>query len=231
MPVGGRLDRNQKAMGLFDVFKRKQVAEKNSIIPLSHFNSYYLYGFTQDPNNVAADRQRFGELYQLVIGELGGIAINNSFHPYFIINQKGTTVWNAAYVKVYTNENQAEAFKTIRANQAIYTVDLSSLFREVNVWPDTRLTYEENPLFRTYAPFVIPFLVDSDNREIRWDAEIAKGIAEKGHASAYVERVTNALRFFMAAPAFVIGFDEFDEKNPSGLIDNFIKCKHMLSGN
>ena len=217
-------------MGLFDVFKRKQVAESNPVISLSSLTPYYLYGFTQNPNNVAADQQRFGELYQLVIGEVGGIAITNSFHPYFIINTKGTTVWHAAYVKVYTTDNQAEVVKTIRANKAIYTIDLSALFSEVNVWPDTRLTYEENPLFGTYAPFVIPFLVDSENKAIRWDAKIAQGVAQKGHASAYVERVTKALRFFMAEPAFVIGFDEFDEKNPSGLIDNFIKCKPLLTG-
>ncbi|GAB3794867.1 hypothetical protein GCM10028819_09880 [Spirosoma humi] len=214
----------------FDVFKRKQTAGSNPVMSLSSFTPYYLYGFTQNPNNVADDKHLFGELYQLVIGEIGGIAINNSFHPYFIINSKGTTVWNAAYVKVYVNDNQAEVFNAIQTSKAVYTVDLSTLFPEVNVWPDTRLTYEENPLFSTYAPFVIPFLVDSQNKGIRWDAEIAKEVAENGHASAYVERVTKALRFFMAEPAFVIGFDEFDEKNPSGLIDNFIKCKRLLSG-
>ena len=160
-------------MGLSDVFKRIQVAQSSPILSLSGFTSYYLYGFTQNPNHAAPDQQSFGELYQ---------------------------------------------------------VDLSTLFGEVNVWPDTRLTYDENPLFSTYAPFVIPFLVDSENRGIRWDAEITQGVAQTGHASAYVERVTKALRFFMAEPAFVIGFDEFDEKNPSGLIDNFIKCKQWLSG-
>ena len=73
-------------------------------------------------------------------------------------------------------------------------------------------------------------MYDAD-KVARWDYEIAKGVAEKGHASEYVERVTNAIRFFMPEPAFIMGFDEFDEKNPSGLIDNFINCKQMLSGN
>jgi hypothetical protein len=217
-------------MGLFDFFKPKPFEGNDAIIALSSLRAYYLYGFTQQPNQVAPDKQLFGELYRLVIGDSGGIAISNSFHPYFIVNPKGTTVWNAAYVMVYTNDSKAEVFDSIRTQKAICTLDLSPLFREVNVWPDTRLTYEENPLFETYSPFVIPFLVDSQDRVPRWDTELAQRVGQQGHATDYVEQVTNAIQFFMAEPAFVIGFDEFDEQNPSDLITNFINCKPMLMG-
>jgi hypothetical protein len=218
-------------MGLFDFFKKNRIAESDNTISLSNFNYYYLYGFTDNPNNVAADKQLFGELYHKVIGDIGGIAINNSFHPYFIVNKKGTTVWSAAYVKMYVNQDHDEAFRNIRVNNAIYTIDAAPMFLEVNVWPDTRLTYDENPLFSRYVPFIIPFLVYNSKQEMRWDYEIAKGVAEKGNASDYVEYINNAIRFFMPEPAFIIGFDEFDETNPSGLIDNFINCKEMFSGN
>lgn len=218
-------------MGLFDLFKPKQVVAPGNPTPLTSFKSYYLYGFTNNPNTVATDKQLVGELYRKVIGDIGGIAITNSFHPYYIVNQKGTTAWNAAYVNVYVNEKQDEFSRNIQTNKAIYMVDMGPIFTEVNVWPDTRLTYEENPLFSRYVPFIIPFLVHNPDKEIRWDYEIAKGIAEKGNASKYVEHITNSIRFFMPEPAFVIGFDEFDETNPSGLIDNFINCKKMFSGN
>ncbi|QMW01094.1 hypothetical protein [Spirosoma foliorum] len=114
------------------------------------------------------------ELYRKVIGDIGGIAITNSFHPYYIVNQKGTTVWNAAYVNVYINEKQDEFSRNIQTNKAIYMVDMGPIFTEINVWPDTRLTYEENPLFSRYVPFIIPFLVYNPDKEIRWDYEIGE---------------------------------------------------------
>ena len=109
-------------------------------------------------------------------------------------------------------------------------MDTSTVFTEINVWPDTRLTYDENPLFSQYVPFVIPFLVKNTDAQPNWDKEINAGIALQGHASNYVNRVTEAIRFFMPEPAFIIGFDEFDEDNPSKLIDSFINCKQMLGG-
>ena len=213
------------------MFKRKQVVQNRDATSLLSYKPCYLYGFTENPNNVAVDKQQFGELYQKVIGNIGGIAINNSFHPYFIVNKKGTTVWNAAYVKIYVNENKGELFERIRTDNAIFTIDTASAFTEVNVWPDTRLTHEENPIFGSYVPFIIPFLVYDTEEEMRWDYEINKGLSEKGHATEYVESITNSIRFFMPEPAFVLGFDEFDEKNPSAMIDNFINCKQMLTGN
>ncbi|MBO0953293.1 hypothetical protein [Fibrella forsythiae] len=179
---------------------------------------------------VTTDHHLVKELYRKVIGEIGGIAISNSFHPYFIVNQKGTSVWQAAYVKAYVDQNREALFNNIRENNAVYTVDTAAIFTEFNLWPDRRLIYEENPLFSTYVPFIIPFLVHKSAKRIRWDQQIEQGVARQGHASDYVESINNSIRFFMPEPAFIIGFDEFDETNPSKLIDNFIKCKSMFSG-
>lgn len=44
----------------------------------------------------------------------------------------------------------------------------------------------------------------------------------------WITKVTAAIKFFMPQPAFIIGFDEFDENNPSGMIDKFINCKSMF---
>ena len=219
-------------MGLFDLFRKKNTDEnsqrKDDRTSLVNFKSYYLYGFTDEPNRVAEDPNLLIKAYRNVIGDMGGIAVSNSFHPYFIVNQKGTTVWQAAYVKLFVNKKKDELFQSIIHNNAVCVVDTAVIFTTMHVWPDTRLTYQENPEFSKYVPFILPFLGYETGKRMRWDDQIKQGIAEKGHASDYVETVTASLRFFMPQPAFVMGFDEFDETNPSALIDNFINCKHLL---
>ena len=225
-------------MRLFDLFKKKEslqdsVSESKMIdtISLSNFKFYYLYGFTDKPNQISSDSKQFDELYKLVIGQqVGGVTITNSYHPYFIVNQKGTTVWAAAYVKLYLNDKKVEIFESIINDNAVYMVDTSPVFKEINVWPDTRLTNDDNPIFSKYVPFIIPFLVTDTDKELNWDKEINLGLSTNGHASEYVETVTRAINFFMPEPAFVIGFDEFDDKNPSGLVDKIVNCKSMFEG-
>ncbi len=221
-------------MGLFDIFKKQNPKETKSDsvaannASLRNFDFYYLYGFTDKPNAVSQDSQKFGELYNLVIGSTGGLAINNSFHPYFIVNTKGTTVWIAAFFEIFQRDNKTKIFNDIETENAIFIVDTSTIFTEINVWPDTRLTYEKNPLFGKFVPFIIPFLVKKTHTQLNWDKEIGAGIKRQGHASDYVNKITEAIRFFMPKPAFIMGFDEFDENNPSKLIDNFINCKQMF---
>lgn len=96
------------------------------------------------------------------------------------------------------------------------------------VWSDTRLTNDENPIFSKYVPFVIPFLVYKLTDQTNWDLEINIEMATKGNASDFVGQITNLTRFIMPEPSFILGFDKFDEKNPSRLIDNFINCKQLL---
>lgn len=220
-------------MGILSLFKKKQPVsittedDAGELPSLSDFKFYYLYGFTDQPNQVSADFDQFSELYKLVIGQIGGVVITNSYHPYFIVNAKGTTVWAAAYIKLYINEKKGEVFNNIITTDAIYGVDTSPILKDRHIWPDTRLTNAENPVFSKYVPFIIPFLVSATTNELNWDKEINSGIS-KGNAADYVEKVTAAIKFFMPQPAFIIGFDEFEENNPSGMIDKFIQCKSMF---
>lgn len=222
-------------MGLFDIFKSKDkpattqqksnTVEKNS---LKNFECYYVYGLTNNPYRQSNDFKSFGELYKNIVGVKGGIAIGSSFHPYQLVNQKGTTVWHAAYVQLYTNNKKDEAFEAIINENELFLVDPSASFNDIMVWPDTRLTNDENPIFSKYVPYVIPFLIYNSPEQTKWDIEIALGMALKGNASEYVGQITNLTRFIMPEPSFVLGFDKFDESNPSKLIDNFINCKQLL---
>jgi hypothetical protein len=222
-------------MGLFDIFKNKdkstaiqpnaQTEKKDS---LTNFECFYLYGLTDVPFRQSKDFAAFGELYKNVIGLKGGIIIGSSFHPYQIVNPKGTTVWHVGYIQLYSSNQKDEAFNAIINENGILLVDPSSAFKSLNVWPDTRLTSDENPIFSKYVPFVIPFLVYGSDNQPKWDAEIHLGMTTKGNASDYVESVTKLTRFLMPEPSFILGFDKFDETNPSQLIDNFINCKKLL---
>lgn len=194
---------------------------------LDRFRFYYLYGFTNQPNQRSADDRSWMELYRLVIGKAGGMIIANSLHPYFIVNPKGLTVWAGAYLQLRVMENSAAMMEGIFNQQSVYLTDTSALFKEMHVWPDSRLSVQENPVFGRYVPFIIPFLVDAEVQEMNWDKEIQQGIATAGHAGPYVERVNEAIRFFMPSPAFVLGFDEFDDAAPSALVDKFVRSENM----
>jgi hypothetical protein len=224
-------------MGLFDIFKSKDKQTPSQQQPqspqpkkdsLTNFESCYLYGLTDNPLRQSSDLKSFEELYRKVIGQKGGIVIGSSFHPYQLVNPKGTTVWHAGYIQLYLNSKKDESFNAIINDNGISLVDPSSAFRELMVWPDTRLTYDENPIFSKYVPFVIPFLVYKSAGQTNWDIEINRGMVTEGNASEYVGQITNLTRFLMPEPSFILGFDNFDETNPSGLIDNFIKCKKLL---
>jgi hypothetical protein len=101
-------------------------------------------------------------------------------------------------------------------------------FAEYNVWPDTRLTTAENPVFSRYIPFVLPFLVRKDPEALRWDAEVAAAADDRERLSWYLDAVKDALRFLQPAPAFLLGFGEFDEQRPEQLIEKFMNCRELL---
>ncbi|WP_162796271.1 hypothetical protein [Pedobacter namyangjuensis] len=222
-------------MGLFDIFKSKarQTATSHTTQTvqndaLANFDCYYIYGLTDNPFRQSNDFKSFGELYKKVIGTKGGIVIGSSFHPYQLVNPKGTSAWQAGYVQLYLNNKKDEAFDAIINDNGLLLVDPSSAFKDIMIWPDTRLTNDENPIFSKYVPFVIPFLVYKPTEELNWDIEIALGMATKGNASDYVGQITNLTRFIMPEPSFILGFDKFDDTNPSRLIDNFMNCKKLL---
>ena len=166
-------------------------------------DSYYLYGLCSQPSQKSDDQEAVLNLYRKVIGDIPGIAIGASLHPYQLVNPKGTTVWQAAYVLNH------ESFKD---DATIFTPRPAG-FDELHVWPDTRLSTDENPIFARYVPFVIPFLASPSSKTLEWDARIT---------GDFVESITQAARFLMPPPGFVLGFDEFDETKPEKLIDRFV---------
>jgi hypothetical protein len=222
-------------MGLFDFFKSKKhsppstsAEQQPGEASLENFQSFYLYGFTNNPSRQSKDIKSWGALYHHVIGIRGGIIPGGSFHPYQLINAKGATAWQASYIQLYANEKRDEAFRSIRTKDAVVWADVTDVYKNLVMWPDTRLSYEENPVFSKYVPFVIPFLSYRTDKPITWDNRIQAEMAAKGHASDYVEQITKLSVFLMPPPSFIVGFDEFDETNPSKLIDNFINCKKLF---
>lgn len=222
-------------MGLFDVFKKNdnKVDKKSKVndsfnYSMTDFDFHYLYGLTNNPFKQSTDVKSFNTLFGKVIGDKGGIIIGSSFHPYQIVNPKGTTIWHAAYVQIYMNEKKEEAFKAISEDKGQLLVNPSNSFKDMMVWSDTRLTYDENPIFGKYVPFIIPFLVYKSENQIQWDVDLAKDIQLNGNASNYVNCITDMTRFLMPEPSFILGFDEFDEQNPTKLIQNFIDCKKLI---
>lgn len=176
------------------------------------FNSYYLYGLCSQPSQESNDQEAVLNLYRKVIGDIPGIAIGASLHPYQLVNPKGTTVWQAAY---------ALHHQSLKEDDAIFTPRPAG-FEELHMWPDTRLSTDENPIFARYVPFVIPFLASPGSETLEWDAKIEENMKLKGNASDFVESITQAARFLMPAPGFVLGFDEFNENKPEKLIDRFV---------
>ena len=218
-------------MGLLDLFKKNKKTTNPSekkTSSLSDFECAYLYGFTNEPLKESMDNEGFQKLYNMVIGNKGGLIINGSFHPYQLVNPKGTTVWHASYVQIFTNDKSQEAFEAILNEDAQFLTSPSSNFKETNIWPDTRLSFEENPGFSKYVPFIIPFMVLKSESNYVWDDKLKSELEAKGNASDYVNSITEAIRFLMPEPAFIIGFDIFEEATPEKLIDNIINCKSLL---
>ncbi len=174
--------------------------------------SYYLYGLCSQPSQKSDDSAAALKLYRKVIGSIPGIAMGASLHPYQLVNLKGTTVWQAAYVLHH------ESFKD---DATIFTPRPAG-FDELHMWPDTRLSTDKHPIFARYVPFVIPFLASPSSKTLEWDLQIEQEMKLKGNASDFVESVTQAIRFLMPPPGFVLGFDEFDETKPEKLIDRFV---------
>ena len=195
---------------------------------LADFACFYLYGLTDNPYRQSTDLAQFGQLYNLVVGEHGGAGLASSFHPYQLVNQAGVTVWYAAYAQLYAQPNRGELFAAMAEEQARFVVAPPASFSEFHVWPDTRLTSPENPVFSHYIPFVLPFLVRKGPAALRWDAELAAAKGDKAAFGRYLDQVNAAIRFVQPAPGFVLGFDEFDEQQPEQLIDRFMSVRDSL---
>jgi hypothetical protein len=199
-----------------------------AIPSLSEFASFYPYGLSPNPYLQSTDLEKFGQLYSLVIGNHGGVSLSSSFHPYQLVSEAGLTVWYTAYAQLYAQPDRAALFEAMTDEQARYVVAPPASFAEFQVWPDTRLTSVVNPVFSHYIPFVLPFLVRKGPAALRWDAEFAAAAGDPVRIQPYLEAVTEAIRFVQPAPAFVLGFGEFDEQQPEQLIEKFMSCRDLL---
>ena len=195
---------------------------------LADFASFYLYGLTNEPYRQSADLTKFGALYNLVIGQHGGLSVASTFHPYQLVNPAGLTGWYAAYAQFYAQPNRFELFAEMTLEKAQFVLEPPASFAEFHIWPDTRLTHDENPIFSRFVPFVIPFLVRKDPELLRWDKEFAAANGDKHRIGPYLKAVNEAIHFVQPAPAFVLGFGEFDEQQPEQLIEKFLSCRDML---
>ena len=195
---------------------------------LADFACFYLYGLTNQPYRQSADLGKFGDLFSLAVGNHGGLGIASSFHPYQLVNPAGISVWYAAYAQFYAQPNRIEMFGAMTLEKTQFVVVPPASFAEFHPWPDSRLTTDENPIFSRFIPFVIPFLVRKDPDALRWDAELAIAEDDKNRLSAYLQAVNEAIQFVQPAPAFVLGFGEFDEQQPEQLIEKFLSCRNML---
>ncbi|WP_210519430.1 hypothetical protein [Hymenobacter terricola] len=195
---------------------------------LNDFACFYLYGLTNHPYQQSTDLAKFGELYALAIGTHGGLGIASSFHPYQLVNPAGVSVWYAAYAQLYAQPNRLELFAEMTLEKAAFVVVPPASFAEFHVWPDSRLTTDENPIFGRFVPFVLPFLVRKNPEALRWDAEFAAADGDKDRLSPYLKEVNQAIKFVQPAPAFVLGFGEFDEQQPEQLVEKFLSCRDLL---
>ncbi|MBJ6109516.1 hypothetical protein JAO73_10855 [Hymenobacter sp. BT523] len=195
---------------------------------LNDFASFYLYGLTNNPYQQSTDFDKFGELYNLVIGAHGGFSIASSFHPYQLVSPAGVSVWYAAYAQFYSQPNRVEMFGEMTLEQAKFVVTPPDSFAAYHVWPDSRLIHAENPIFSQYIPFVLPFLVRKDPAALRWDAEISAAQGDKERLGWYHDAVNEAIKFIQPSPSFVLGFEEFDEQHPERVIEKFMGCRDML---
>ena len=205
------------------------MSETTAALPsLTDFACLYLYGVSPNPYRQATDMAQFGQLYDLVVGEHGGLSIGSTFHPYQLVNPGGITVWYAAYAQLYAQPDRNELFAAITQDKARFLVAPPASFADFHLWPDTRLSSVENPVFSRYIPFVLPFLVHKGETGLRWDEATAVAKAQPALFRSYLDTVNEALRFVQPAPAFVLGFDEFDEQQPGQLIERFLSCRDML---
>ena len=196
--------------------------------PLTDFACGYLYGVSPQPYRQSTDMARFGQLYDLLVGEHGGLSIGSSFHPYQLIGPGAITVWYAAYAQLYAQPNWAELFAAITHDKARFLVAPPASFADFHIWPDTRLTSLKTPIFSRFIPFVLPFLIHKSESNLRWDEATAVAQAQPALFRAYLDSVNEALRFVQPAPAFVLGFEEFDEQQPERMIERFLSCRELL---
>jgi hypothetical protein len=212
-------------MGLFDRFRKKIIEDKVS--DEEKIMYYYVYGFVKSDPNYSFKDQDFGDkLFKKVIGEKGAIIIGNSLHPYCLVDKDAVSIWDYAFLYLLQN---VPTFREDLINKERFLLELSSKFNQVILWEDdTRLTFEDNPIFGRAVPFVIPFVVFDKTRDTNFDKMISIELKQNGHAHKYLNEVNLILKEFMHESVFTLGFDEFKRENKNQVIENFIQAKGLM---
>ena len=120
------------------------------------------------------------------------------------------TVWNAAYIKVHFCDQKENIFNEIIKENAVFIIDTSLEFTIKIDWPDRRLN--QSDLFKEKTPFIIPFLIYGNQ-----DPKLNKLSESQG-----LNDIAPIIKNIWNPEMEVLGFDQFDEKYPSILIDNFL---------
>lgn len=74
---------------------------------------------------------------------------------------------------------------------------------------------------------MLPFLVRKSPDALRWDAKCAAMAGDQKRLRLYLKAVNEAIHFVQPAPAFVLGFGEFNEQHPEQLTEKFLSCRDM----
>lgn len=188
---------------------------------ITQFRKEYMWGFTQGyPIKHSKDKEAFNKLMTLV-SKTGAISIGATFHPYHLLDGKGNDLWEIFLKTIEINNSSV--LEILKDKKKIYHLDVPSAEQfQIVKWDDERLFVEHNPEFGKFVPFVLPFISYNDGEDPLWLTKLQEGLKEKYTAKDFIDKVNDAVRFFLPQPTFILGIDEFDKDNPSQLIDHYV---------
>lgn len=188
---------------------------------ITQFRKEYMWGFTQGyPIKHSKDKEAFNKLMTLV-SKTGAISIGATFHPYHLLDGKGNVLWEIFLKTIEINNSSV--LEILKDKKKIYHLDVPSAEQfQIVKWDDERLFVEHNPEFGKFVPFVLPFISYNDGEDPLWLTKLQEGLKEKYTAKDFIDKVNDAVRFFLPQPTFILGIDEFDKDNPSQLIDHYV---------
>ncbi|AGC41953.1 ankyrin repeat-containing protein [Myxococcus stipitatus DSM 14675] len=204
----------------------KSAAREVDFTDFASWTQGYLYGFAgYAPMKHSSDAAAFVELIQRIT-QRPVITIGASLHPYQLLRPEGLSIWSYTLLRMHSQQ-QAALLEVGNGRASVHTVPPADAF-PMSQWSDKRLFTDVNPVFGQYVPFVIPYLVPKEDGPPYWEKRMAAEVAAHGHATPYLESINEALRFLLPHPAFVVGIDAFDEKNPHAVVQNFVDVAEKL---
>jgi hypothetical protein len=207
---------------MFNLFKKKSPQKNPFEIP-SNWEHHYIYGFINgNPQQVISDARAVVEIVKNTVGRKGFIGINSIFHPYNLINHKGATAWDLAWVRTLIQDD-GNLIDEIAKNKTATVIpsDQLNLQDNFSVWPNNALDPEKNPHYSKYVPFVFPYLIYKNTNEPHWSKMIKAEVKIQGHAQTYLENFNSVFSSFVSGHVMTLGFAEFDRENLDEVIEKF----------